>query len=362
MPAVTVVITPRDRYTGIADCIENLYRCTPEPFKLVVIDADYPPALRREMEAAIKGKANATIVAMGLVIPMEALAAIRDRIDTPYLMHLDNDSDVTPGWLPPLLETAAATNAAIINPLTLERAGVDDGEDLRCHLYTSDIRVVDVAGTPYLIENKHFRRTPHRELPTEVRDTETFEMHGVMFETAALQALDIPHMTIREHIDISMQLQAMGRRQVVDPRSVVEFDNLGTRASLSDLKYFDHRWNAKIMRASSDLFFARWGYLGGAAAPLPDPPSLSLPDGGGEQAGEHLPAPLPAVVGSHQRSGGQVAALLRHAPQRRAGASRSLTQGRVGAKVLAPAPRPAGSAGRHGAGVPRSMHRGTPAE
>jgi hypothetical protein len=260
MPAVTVVITPRDRYTGIADCIENLYRCTPEPFKLVVIDADYPPALRREMEAAIKGKANATIVAMGLVIPMEALAAIRDRIDTPYLMHLDNDSDVTPGWLPPLLETAAATKAAIINPLTLERAGVDDGEDLRCHLYTSDIRVVDVAGTPYLIENKHFRRTPHRELPTEVRDTETFEMHGVMFETAALQALDIPHMTIREHIDISMQLQAMGRRQVVDPRSVVEFDNLGTRASLSDLKYFDHRWNAKIMRASSDLFFARWGY------------------------------------------------------------------------------------------------------
>ena len=260
MPQVTVVITPRDRYTGVGSCIENLYRCTPEPFKLVVVDADYPPELRREMEQAVQGKTNAEIVSMGLVIPMEALKRVLPTIDTPYLMHLDNDSDVTPGWLAPLLETAGATGAAIISPLTLERAGVDEGEDLRCHLYTSDIRVVEVEGTPYLIENKHFRRAPHRELPREVRETETFEMHGVMFETAALRAIDIPPMTIREHIDISMQLHAMGRTQVVDPRAVVEFDNLGTRAALSDLRYFNHRWNAKITRASSDLFFRRWGY------------------------------------------------------------------------------------------------------
>lgn len=260
MADVTVVITPRDRYTGIGSCIENLYHCTPEPFRLVVVDAGYPPALRREIERAIRGKGNAEIVDTGRVIPMEALDRVRRGIATPYLMHLDNDSDVTPGWLAPLLETAGETGAAIINPLTLERAGVDEGEDLRCHLYTSDIRVVEVEGTPYLIENKHFRRTPHRDLPREVRETETFELHGVMFETAALKAIEIPHMTIREHIDISMQLRAMGRRQVVDPRSVVEFDNLGTRAALHDLRYFNHRWNRRIMQASSDLFFARWGY------------------------------------------------------------------------------------------------------
>jgi len=260
MADVTVVITPRDRYTGIGACIANVYRCTPEPFKLVVVDAGYPTTLRQEMERAVSGQANATIVDLGRVIPMEAMAAVRDQIDTPYVMHLDNDSDVTPGWLPPLLETAARTGAAIINPLTLERAGVDSGEDLRCHLYTSDIRVVDVAGTPYLIENKHFRRTPHRDIPPEVRETETFELHGVMFETAALRAIDIPRMTIREHIDISMQMRAMGRIQVVDPRSVVQFDNLGTRAALHDLAYFNHRWSDEIMRASSDLFATRWGY------------------------------------------------------------------------------------------------------
>lgn len=260
MPAVTVVITPRDRYTGIGDCIENLYACTPEPFRLIVADAGYPGPLRREIERTLLGRTNAEIATLGRVIPMEALAAVRGGIDTPYTMHLDNDSDVTPGWLAPLLETAAETGAAIVNPLTLERAGVDEGADLRCHLYTSDIRVVDVEGTPYLIEHKHFRRTPRGGIPQEVRETETFELHGVMFETAALRAIELPRMTIREHIDISMQLRAMGRRQVVDPRSVVEFDNLGTRAALADLAYFNHRWNGRIMRESSDLFAERWGY------------------------------------------------------------------------------------------------------
>src|SRR5690606_32733456 len=88
----------------------------------------------------------------------------------------------------------------------------------------------------------------------------TFELHGVMFETAALKQIDIPPMTIREHIDISMQLQALGRKQVTDPRTIMEFDNLGTRAELGDLRYFNVRWNRKITQASSDLFYMSLGY------------------------------------------------------------------------------------------------------
>lgn len=260
MAQVTIVITPRDRYSGIGRCIDNLYRCTPEPFKLIVVDNEYPREHRRDMERALKGKTNATIVDHGLVIPMESLARVLPDVDTPYLMHLDNDTDVTPGWMPPLLETFGETGAAIVNPLTMERAGVDSGAELRCHLYTSDIRVVEVDGEPYLIENKHFRRALFEEIPKETRLCETFELHGVMFETAALKQIDIPPMTIREHIDISMQMHAIGRKQVTDPRSIMEFDNLGTRAELGDLRYFNLRWNRGITQASSDLFYKRWGY------------------------------------------------------------------------------------------------------
>ena len=35
---VTVVITPRDRYSGVIECIENLYAVTDQPFYLKVLD------------------------------------------------------------------------------------------------------------------------------------------------------------------------------------------------------------------------------------------------------------------------------------------------------------------------------------
>jgi hypothetical protein len=177
-----------------------------------------------------------------------------------------------------------------------------------------------LPGPPYLIEHKHFRRTPQRDLPTEICETETFELHGVMFETAALNAIEIPQMTIREHIDISMQLHRMGRIQVVDPRSVVEFDNLGTRAELGDLAYFDLRWNRRILEASSAQFFERWGLrfyneqfmynwavrrrLFTRAAPFRGAGV------GREQGGECVPEVLPDAVGAAPRPNRRLGALL----------------------------------------------------
>ncbi len=257
---VTIIITPRDRYTGINECIENLYKCTEQAIKLIVLDLDYPKVIINSVRELINEKNDAEIVSFGAIIPMDAHNKIRESINTPYTVFLDNDSDATLGWLPPLLETAKNTGAAIVNQLTLERSGVDDGDDLRNHLYTSDIRVVQYNGKDYLIENKHYRRTPVKDIPKEIRETETFELHCVLFDTELLKQIEMPHATIREHIDISMQIQAMGKNQYIDPRSVVEFDNLGTRASLQDLKYFDLRWNSKITKESSDLFEKRWGY------------------------------------------------------------------------------------------------------
>jgi hypothetical protein len=67
-------------------------------------------------------------------------------------------------------------------------------------------------------------------------------------------------MTMREHLDIGMQLRAKGEKLVAEPRSVIHFDNLGTRADLNDLKYFNFRWNRQVCEQSAQLFEKRWGY------------------------------------------------------------------------------------------------------
>ncbi len=92
---------------------------------------------------------------MGLIIPMEAMRKVRNDITTPYVMFLDNDSNVTENWLPPLLEVAQRENVALVNPLTLEKAGVDIGAPLRNHLFTNEITFLTIEGEDYLIEKKN---------------------------------------------------------------------------------------------------------------------------------------------------------------------------------------------------------------
>ena len=87
-----------------------------------------------------------------------------------------------------------------------------------------------------------------------------FELHGVLFESQFLKAIEIPQMVIREHIDIAMQAKKMNRKILTQPKSVVIFDNLGTRMELSDVSWFFYRWGQELTYASSRLFEQRWGY------------------------------------------------------------------------------------------------------
>lgn len=258
---VTVVITPRDRYSGVIECIENLYKLTPEPFLLKVVDLAYPKKIKHELVELLACKDNAELLEMGLIIPMEAMRNVRESITTPYVMFLDNDSNVTEGWLPPLLAVAESDEKiALVNPLTLEKAGVDIGAPLRNHLFTNEITCLEVEGTDYLIEEKHYRRALPEDIPQEVVASEMFELHGVLFNTKILQEIELPQMVIREHIDIAIQLKKLGYKVFSQPNSIVVFDNLGTRMELADMKFFFFRWGKTLTWQSSRLFEQRWGY------------------------------------------------------------------------------------------------------
>ncbi|WP_394171954.1 glycosyltransferase family 2 protein [Thalassotalea litorea] len=256
---VTIIISPRDRYSGVLECIRLVYKYTPEPFTLMVLDLGYPTQVREKIERLLTPHDNASIINLGLMTPMRALARVRDRIDTQFVMLLDNDSQITEGWLPPLLEVVKDENVAVVNPLTLEKEGVDQGAMLRTHLYTNEIRSIEVAGVQYLIESKSFRRSLPETLPKEIRASDMFELHGVLFRTNILKTIEIPDMVIREHIDIGLQLHRMGKKVLSQPNSVVIFDNLGTRMTLSDMRYFFHRWSKKRCWHSAREFERRWG-------------------------------------------------------------------------------------------------------
>ncbi len=258
---VTIVITPRDRYSMLAQCICEIYKHTDSNlFELVILNLGYPVADWNAALEALEGKTNYRIFDYGRIIPMEAMRRVQNELSSKYSIFMDNDSKPLPGWLPPLIDTADTREAAVVYPVTLERSGVDAGAEVRNHLFSTEIRVVNVDDTPYLIEYKTFRRSAPHELPNKTTETQAFELHCVMFNTKVFKSIELPSMTIREHLDIGMQLKARGLKLFVEPKSQILFDNLGTRANLSDLRYFNLRWNSRITYRSSRLFEKRWGY------------------------------------------------------------------------------------------------------
>ncbi|MEM7707648.1 MAG: glycosyltransferase [Pseudomonadota bacterium] len=256
---LTVIVGPRDRYSGVVECIEEIYRHTSEPFELLVLDLGYPKRLRQQIDESIATKKLARVVEYGLITPMAALQRILPKVKGKKTAWIDNDSRVTAEWYEPL-KRAVDEGAAIASPLILEKDGVDIGAKIRNHLHQSEIRVVEYQGRELLIEHKLFRRELPENLPESVSRSETFELHGVVFDTDKLRALDIPQMVVREHIDICMQLEHKGEAVVIVPQSVVLFDNLGTRMELADMRYFFFRWSERLSRESHREFERRWGY------------------------------------------------------------------------------------------------------
>jgi len=257
---VTLVVSPRDRFSGLSDCIDDIYKYTEiDLFDLIILDLGYPKAELKKAKASIANKDNARIVPYGSIIPMEGIRNIRGDIETPYTFLLDNDSRVSSDWLPPLISTSESTGAAVVSPLTLETEGID-GAYVRNHVFTVEIRKVEVENKAYLIEHKLYRRELPENMPTETMPTQAFELHGVMFRTDILKSIELPNMTMREHLDIGMQLKGRGELLFAEPKSIIYFDNLGTRAKFTDLQYFNFRWNSKIGKYSHDLFEKRWGY------------------------------------------------------------------------------------------------------
>jgi GT2 family glycosyltransferase len=262
MTPVTIIISPRDRYSGLGDCIKNLYATTDtELFELIVLDLGYPRSIIENVQKQLLICPNKTqIISLGRIIPMEALRQIREKISTTYVALIDNDTRTTANWLPTLIQAAEETGAAIVSPLTLEKEGVDKGAELRNHLYTTEVHYVDVDNEPLLIEHKTYRRALPKDVPTVRADTQAFELHSVFIRTDVLKTVELPQMVIREHIDIGLQLWQRDMKLICEPRSVVHFDNLGTRAYWYDIFYFRFRWGPKLTAYSSRLFEKRWGY------------------------------------------------------------------------------------------------------
>ena len=119
--AVTVVMVPRERYSGMTAAIDSLYAHTTDvPFKLVVIDGALPARVRDRVANASRQRGFGFVHHEYSLAPNEARNLGLRHVDTPWVVFADNDVLFTPGWLPPLLSAAEEFGAWLVGPTILD--------------------------------------------------------------------------------------------------------------------------------------------------------------------------------------------------------------------------------------------------
>jgi hypothetical protein len=194
--------------------------------------------------------------------PNDARALIVPQLNARYVVFIDNDVVVSPGWLGRLVACAEETGAGIICPLYLW------GEEGR-----SDIIHMAGGKADFLANEKGIRFTEmHRHLNRKLVEIERDlkrepvdfgEFHCLMMRREVYSAPDLflsDVVTIHEHIHASLKARQMGFETWFEPDSRVTYLALAPWR-VGELGGFRRRWNLADAERSLQGFARRWGVI-----------------------------------------------------------------------------------------------------
>jgi GT2 family glycosyltransferase len=260
---ITIVVVPRERFSLTRESLRSIYELTDTPFRLVYVDGGSPRKIKRFLESTAREKGFRLIRTDSYLSPNRARNIGLGHVSSKYVVFLDNDVLVAPGWLSPLVECAEDTGAAVVTPLTLEC--FDGGSPVvhfaggECH-----IAVEKESGT----SQRHLKEAMHHagRKPDDIRSdlrrqrTEYAEFHCLLVRTDIFRQVgpfDEQLLNTREHIDFCLLVAQAGGDIYLEPSSVVTFD-YGLPLAWKDIPYFLLRWSDAWELASLHRLRAKW--------------------------------------------------------------------------------------------------------
>ncbi len=254
---VTVVVVPRERFSATERSLTNLFANTP-PVRLIYVSAGAPSSVQRYLEAA-SGKMQFRLITTGYLSPNQARNVALREVSTKYVVFVDNDALVTPGWLERLVRCAEDTGAAIVGPLYL----IGEIEQKRIHMAGGTLHFKEIDGRK-IAYDEHRLVDVHLDAlsaPLKRSECDFVEFHCMLGRTAFLKdlgELDEGLLSLHEHIDVGWAARAAGGAVFVEPAAVVTYLP-PPPFEWSDLPYFMLRWCDDWSTVSLERFRQKWG-------------------------------------------------------------------------------------------------------
>ncbi|AFZ30747.1 glycosyl transferase family 2 [Gloeocapsa sp. PCC 7428] len=263
---VTLVVVPRERFSYTRESLESIYAHTKFPFELVYVDGGSPAHIQRYLQQQAAEKNFQLIRTDHYLSPNQArnlgLAAVKSK----YVVFVDNDVVVTPGWLTRLVECAEETDAAIVGPLVCigqPEAGIVHLAGGEAHIELQQKEKNGKIKIKRRVHEKHYfvnRRLADVQNQLQRIQCEFAEFHCVLVRReifTKVGVLDEKLLNTREHIDFSMTVAQAGGKIYCEPASIVTYVP-GPPFELSDMPYFMLRWSDAWELASLKHFREKW--------------------------------------------------------------------------------------------------------
>jgi len=241
---VTIVVSPRERFSCTRESLESIYEQTKIPFNLVYVDGNSPAKVQRYLLDQSQAKGFKIVRTDYYLSPNQARNLGLAQVETKYVVFIDNDVIVSPNWLHHLVECAEETGAAVVGPLMCQDQPVHE--------------IVHFAGgESHIWQDKTGRRRLREKMykqgqrVAQVRDqlqrqqTELAEFHCVLVRTdifEQLGPLDEAMLNTKEHLDFCMSVAQAGGTIYFEPACIVTYVP-GPPLEVTDLPFYMLRWS-----------------------------------------------------------------------------------------------------------------------
>src|SRR5271169_5314783 len=186
-PEVTIVVSPRERFSATRATLDTLLEVTPPPFELVYVDGGVPKPLRRWLQSKADSR--------GFRLPGDGSCLVPDHahnlgfasVYTKYVVFLDNDVMLSSGWLATLVDCTEKFGARIVGRLYC----ADRPLHTVVHMAGGTAHIEQKDGTRRLVE----RHLPMHKTVSAVQrklargPTEQLEFHCLLVRSDAMRAL-----------------------------------------------------------------------------------------------------------------------------------------------------------------------------
>lgn len=259
---VTVVVVPRERFSVAERSLESILADRSTPFDLVYVAGGAPRRLERRLRRAVSEDGMKLVSRRHYLSPNHARNLGWKEAATDYVVFIDNDVVVSPGWLAPLVSCADETGAAIVSPLICE--GQPLHRTVHCVGGSCSFELPRRNGEEgrYMRDRIDGQGRSVDEIRATLsrKRTGLAEYHCVMVRTDFLRetgGVDEGMLSTREHVDLCLEAEGLGHEIWIEPESVVTYV-YDVPMELGDIHYYMLRWSDDWERRSLEHFNRKW--------------------------------------------------------------------------------------------------------